>query len=156
MAKISEIMLLQQAEQPALTIDATTDMNGMSQIIGESFMKIAAYMEECGEIPTDIPFVAYPDFESLNEKTIRMTIGFKLAKALPGKGEIKSIRLPAEKIVFCLHRGTYDELAKLYNEMMEWIKTKGYHGTGTSVEYYYTGPDVPESEHVTRVEMSLK
>lgn len=40
--------------------------------------------------------------------------------------------------------------------MMRWIKTNGYQGTGTSIEYYYTGPDVPEEEQVTRVEMPLK
>lgn len=31
MAKISEIMLLQQPEQPALAIEVKTDMKGMSQ-----------------------------------------------------------------------------------------------------------------------------
>ena len=37
MAKISEIMLLQQPEQPALAIEVQTYMKGMSQAIGENF-----------------------------------------------------------------------------------------------------------------------
>ena len=40
MAKISEIMLLQQPEQPALAIEVQTDMKGMSQAIGENFVRI--------------------------------------------------------------------------------------------------------------------
>jgi len=156
MTKISEIMLLQQPEQPALIIEVTTDMAGMPQAIGGSFMKIASYLEEQGEVTTDIPFVAYPDFESLTEENIHMITGFKLAKELPGKGEIKAVTIPECKIVMCLHRGTYEELAGLYNEMSEWIKSNGYQSTGTSIEYYYTGPNFPESEQVTRVEMPLK
>lgn len=157
MAKISEIMLLQQPEQPALIIETTVNgMDEMSNAIGSGFLKIGAYLEESGEITTDVPFVAYPCFEEMDETMIKMVIGFKLSKKLPDKGEIQSIQLPAQKIVSCLHRGTYNELADLYNEMTEWIKSKGYEASGTSVEYYYTGPEYPESEHVTRVEMPLK
>ena len=60
-----------------------------------------------------------------------------------------------KKIVSCLHRGTYKELAALYNEMMEWIKNNGYKPSGTSIEYYYSNPNVPEEEQVTRIEMPL-
>lgn len=50
---------------------------------------------------------------------------------------------------------TYNELAVLYNEMMEWIKNNGYKPSGTSIEYYYSNPNVPEEEQVTRIEMPL-
>lgn len=50
---------------------------------------------------------------------------------------------------------TYKELAALYNEMMEWIKNNGYKPSGTSIEYYYSNPNVPEEEQVTRIEMPL-
>lgn len=156
MTKISEIMILQQPAQPALTVEVRTDIHGMSKAIGEYFMKIGKYIEAHGKMPTDIPFVAYPDFERMDEQNIRMIIGFKLAEALPGSGDIRSVQLPAAKTVFCLHRGTYTELADLYNEMSNFIKSKGYRSSGMSVEYYYTGPDFPENEHVTRVEMPLK
>ena len=141
MAKISEIMLLQQPEQPALAIEVQTYMKGMSQAIGE--------------VTTDIPFVEYPDFESLTEDRIKMIIGLKSSKPLQGDEKIQSVILPARRIVVCLHRGNYNELAQLYNEMTEWIKTNGYKASGTSIEYYYSNPDVPEEEHVTRVEMPL-
>lgn len=60
MAKISEIMLLQQPEQPALAIEVQTYMKGMSQAIGENFVRIDSLFKKQGEVTTDIPFVEYP------------------------------------------------------------------------------------------------
>jgi len=156
MTKISEIMLLQRPEQPILAIEAKTDMNGLSKLIGKSFGEIGAYLAELGEVTTDIPFVAYPDYEGMSEQNISVMIGFKVSRPLPAKDDIKSIMLPAKKIILCMHQGTYEELADLYMEMTKWGEAKNYIVEGTSFEYYYTGPDVPESEHVTRVEMPLK
>ena len=129
MAKISEIMLLQQPEQPALAIEVQTNMKGMSQAIGENFVRIDSLFKKQGEVTTDIPFVEYPDFESLTEDRIEMIIGLKSSKPLQGDEKIQSVT--------------------------EWIKTNGYKASGTSIEYYYSNPDVPEEEHVTRVEMPL-
>lgn len=157
MTKISEIMLLQQAAQPALIIETQTDMNGLPQAIGNSFMKIGAYLEEQGVAPADVPFVMFKDFANMTEQSIKIIVGFKLSKVLPDNAEIKCIRLPEQKILSCLHRGDYNnEISDLYNEMQEWAKSKGYQGEGSSIEYYYSGPDVPESEQVTRIEMPLK
>ena len=103
----------------------------------------------------DSPYVEYPDFESLTEHNIKMIIGLKSSRELQGEGDIRSITIPERKIVSCLHRGTYSELAVLYNEMMEWIKNNGYKPSGTSIEYYYSNPNVPEEEQVTRIEMPL-
>lgn len=156
MGKISEIMLLKQPEHAALVVEVQTDMQGMPKAIGENFVAIDTLFKEQNEITTDVPFVEYPEFENLNEQNIRMIIGLKSSGKLQGKGDIKSIIVPERKILYCLHRGNYNELAALYNEMMGWIKANGYQGTGTSIEYYYTGPNVPEEEQVTRVEMPLK
>ena len=155
MGKISEIMLLKQPEQPALAVEVQTDMNGMSEAIGKNFVKIDSLFKEQGEVTTDIPYVEYPDFESLTEHNIKMIIGLKSSKKLQGEGDIRSITIPERKIVSCLHRVTYSELAVLYNEMMEWIKANGYKLSGTSIEYYYSNPNVPEEEQVTRIEMPL-
>ena len=57
MAKISEIMLLQQPEQPALAIEVQTYMKGMSQAIGEKFLRIYSLLKKQGGGTTDMPFV---------------------------------------------------------------------------------------------------
>jgi effector-binding domain-containing protein len=156
MARISEISLLQQAEQPALVIEAVTDMKGIVQTIGDGFAKIGAYLAENGQEPADMPFVAFPDYVNMTGEKIDMTIGFKTAKALPIKEDIQSVMLPARKIVMAIHRGNFEELGAMYMEMAEWIKSNGYEAEGTSIEYYCTGHETPENEVVTRVEMPLK
>jgi effector-binding domain-containing protein len=155
MARISEIMLIQRTEQHALVIETVTDVNGMGRVIGESYAKIEDYLEKQGELMTDVPFVMYSDFANIDEAAVQMTIGFKVARALQGQDEIKPLLLPAQKIVVCLHRGSYPELAEIYSEMSSFIKSKGYQASGASIEYYYTGPAFPENEHVTMVEMPL-
>ncbi len=156
MARISEIMLMQRGEQPALIIETVTDLSQIGRVIGDSFVKIGAYIEEQGELPGDVPFVIYPDYEGMDEKNIRMLIGFKLSNVLPGKDEIKAVQLPAQKVITSLFFGSYNEMEKLYREISEWIKSKGYEASGTSIEYYYTGPSFPENEQVTMVEIPLK
>lgn len=156
MAKLTDIMLLQQAEQQALVIKRQGEMSTFSQYIGEGFMEIGTYLKERGEEPSDIPFVEYPAYEQMTEKNITMVIGCYTSKAHPGKGNIQAITIPERKVVVCLHKGTYNELADLYNEMSDWIKGKGYQHMGISIEHYYTGPEVPETEHITRVVMPVK
>ena len=86
MGKISEIMLLKQPEQSALAIEVQTDMNGMPEAIGKNFVKIDSLFKKQGEVTTDIPYVEYPDFESLTEHNIKMIIGLKSSKELQGEG----------------------------------------------------------------------
>ena len=97
---------------------------------------------------------SYLNFESMSED-IHMVIGFKSAKVLCGKGNIRAITIPGRKIVSCLHKGNYTELASLYREMQEWIATKGYKSSGASIEYYYSKPGTSEEELVTKVEMPV-
>jgi len=156
MSKLTDIMLLQQPEQTALVIEKQGEIDTFSRLIGEGFMKIGAYMEELKEVTTDIPFVVYPAYEEMNEKNIGMIIGLYTAKSLPARDDIQSIVIPSRKIAVCLHKGTYDQLAELYQEMAKWINEKGYNPSGTSIEHYYTGPEVPETEHITRIVMPLK
>jgi len=156
MAKITEIMVLQQAEQSALVIENQGDINTFSKLIGEGFLKIGTYLEELNALPGDIPFAEYPAYEEMTEKNIRMFTGIYTSRPLPAKDNIQRIIIPERKVVVCLHKGTYSELADLYNEMAAWIKEKGYEPSGTSIEHYYTGPEVPEAEHITRIVMPLK
>lgn len=156
MTKLTEIMLLQQPEQHALVIKNRADINSFSRFIGEGFTKIGACVKESGMEPADIPFAEYPAYEQMTNDNIEFSVGFYISKPLPAKDDMQSITVPARRIVVCLHKGTYNELGQLYNEMAEWIKEKGYKPTGTSIEHYYTGPEIPEAEQITRIVMPLE
>ena len=155
MAKLTDITLLQQPEQHALLIRNRSSVAEFSRHIGEGFMNIGSYVKELGLEPADMPFVEYPGFENMDENNIEFNVGFYMPTAVPAKERIESVTIPARKVAVCLHKGTYDEIGNLYNEMMGWIKSKGFEATGASIEHYYTGPEVPESESITRVVMPI-
>lgn len=155
MEKISEIALFQQSETYALVVETRTTVKEIAMTIGRSFMEIETLFKEQNAVMADVPFVEYLNFESMSED-IHMIIGFKSAKILCGKGNIRAITIPGRKIVSCLHKGNYTELASLYREMQEWIAAKGYKPSGASIEYYYSKPGTSEEELATKVEMPLR
>lgn len=154
MEKISEIALFQQSETYALVVETRTTVKEIAMTIGRSFMEIETLFKEQNAVMADVPFVEYLNFESMSED-IHMIIGFKSAKILCGKGNIRAITIPGRKIVSCLHKGNYTELASLYREMQEWIAAKGYKPSGASIEYYYSKPGTSEEELATKVEMPV-
>lgn len=82
-------------------------------------------------------------------------IGFPIAQPLPEQGDIKPCYIPASKRIFCMYRDPYGEMEPIYNEMFQWIADHGYTATGASYEYYYNGPEFPQSESLTMVVMPL-
>lgn len=74
MAKLTDIMLLQQPAQYTLVVKERGDMETFGKLIDEGFRKIDSYMHELNESPTDIPFVEYPAYEQLTEKNINVRI----------------------------------------------------------------------------------
>ncbi len=54
-----------------------------------------------------------------------------------------------------MYRDPYGEMEPIYNEMFQWIADHGYTATGASYEYYYNGPEFPQSESLTMVVMPL-
>lgn len=157
MPRATEIMILKRTEQPILYIQyKNINVRDLGSIIGPSFMKIAKYLNEIDEIVTDIPFVAFPGYEHMDENNMEVMIGFPVSDTLPEKEDIRSGVLPESKIAFCFYRGSYADMIPLYAEMAEWIEKNGYKSAGTAFEYYYNGPEFPEDDHLTKVVIPLK
>lgn len=148
MPRISSFEILQKNEQPALSIRTRIPVEKLPQQIAESYDKMAAYLKETGKFLSDVPFVAY---HSMDMQALDVEIGFPTAETLPGRDDIKTSCIPAGKIVFCMYRGPYSEMEPTYNEMTVWIENNGYKPVGTSYEYYYNGPEFPESEALTMI-----
>lgn len=153
MPKISRIEMLKQREQPTLTIRTHTKVQDLPQLIGESYGKLGAYLQEMGELMSDIPFVAYHNMDMQN---LDVEIGFPVAMPLPGKGEIKPSFIPEGKIVFCMYLGSYAEVGPVYEEMAKWITDKGLIPGETAYEYYYNDPEFPENQLLTKIIMTVK
>lgn len=153
MPKMSDIAILKQLHQPTLTIRTTTKVQALPQIIGQSYAKIASYLDELGETMTDIPFVCY---HNLDMQNLDVEIGFTVSDSFAQKEDIKPSFIPEGYIVFCMYRGPYSEVGSVYDEMAAYITDNGYKAIGTSYEFYYNGPDFPESELLTKIVMPVK
>jgi len=149
MPRVSSIELLKRSKQPVLSIRTKTNLESLPMLIGESYGKIMSYLEEIGEFPSDIPFVAYYNMDMEN---LDVEMGFPVYKSLPGNEEIQSSYTPEMKVVYAMQRGPYgdSEAIATYEEMVKWIEENNLKQTGTMYEYYFNGPlDVDESELLT-------
>ena len=127
MPKVSEMNLLEKNEQPTLCIRTRTRVENLPALIGQSYGKLGAYFGRLGRHPADVPYVAY---HNMDMQDLDVEMGFPVAEALPGDGEIVSGRIPAGKSVFCMYRGAYGEMAPVYQEMAAWIAQNGLIPTG--------------------------
>ncbi|MGI5822960.1 MAG: GyrI-like domain-containing protein [Dethiobacteria bacterium] len=152
MPRISNFEILQKAAQPALIIRTITRVEDLPALIGASYGKMSSYLKEKGEFLAYVPYVAY---YNMDMQQLDVEIGFPVAHALEGRGDIQAGSIPAGKYVFCMFRGPYNEVEPVYNEMAAWIKDQGYTPSGTAYEYYYNGPGFPESEMLTMIAMPL-
>ncbi|KNZ41625.1 transcriptional regulator [Acetobacterium bakii] len=150
---MSNIAVLKQKEQPTLFIRTRTSVDQLPQLIGESYCKMSAYLEELNEHLADVPFVAYHNMDMQN---LDVEIGFPVAEPIPGKDDIEAGSIPAGLIVFSMNRGPYDKMKPLYKEMANWIEKNGYTATGSAYEYYYNDTSFLETELLTKVVMPVK
>lgn len=151
------IELREQGARPVLFIRKRTSLEGLSLLIGESYGKIAAYLEELGEQLEEMPEMPYTAYYSLDMADMDVEMGFPVARPLPGKGEIEAGEVPAGRYVICMYQGPYSQIGPVYDEMYKWMQESNLEPTGVAYEYYYNGPqDVPESELLTRISLPVK
>ncbi|WP_019243441.1 MULTISPECIES: GyrI-like domain-containing protein [Bacillus] len=134
MPKISNVELLKKNNQPTLFIRTRTKVEDLPRLIGESYGKLGAYLQEMDELLTDVPYVAY---HNMDMQDLDVEIGFPVPTPLSGSGDIQSGVIPGGLMVFSMYLGSYSEIEPLYMEMAQWIKDHGYEATGVAYEYYY-------------------
>ncbi|KAF5088453.1 GyrI-like small molecule binding domain protein [anaerobic digester metagenome] len=152
MPRISNIELLQKREQPTLSIRTRAKVEDLPMLIGGGYGRMAAYMKELGELLSDVPYVAYHNMDMQN---LDVEMGFPVSKVLPEKGDMQPGSIPGGRVVFCMYRGAYRDMAPTYEEMAGWIEKNGLKPVGTAYEHYYNGPEYPESELLTMIVMPV-
>jgi len=150
---MTEIELIDLTEQPVLCIRTRTRVEDLPALIGESYHKIMQYLAELGAEPAGAPYTAY---FNMDMQDLDVELGFPVDQTFSGRGDIQSIRSASGQAVACLHHGAYSEMTKTYDAMNRWIGERGLQPTGAAYEYYLTGPEVPEADHLTRIVLPLK
>jgi len=156
MPRVSEVLLLQRPDWYVLEITSEVSRDQMADKIVESLEKLHEYLAELGELPAEIPYVAYSGWKEMYHRPIKISVGFPMPKAFPGKGEIKSGVISAGKSVVSIFRGPYSDINPLYEAMEKFVEAKGMHLTGDCYEYYYNGAEIPEEDYLTKVIFPVK
>ena len=150
----NQFEVIDQKEQPVISIRKTTNMAGLQQELGHAFMAVTQYLAELGETPVGSVFAAY---YNMDMEHLDVEMGIPVSKPLAGKGEIAAGYIPAGKQVSTVHKGPYTQMEGVYNGLTEWMKTNGHIPTGVVYEFYLNSPmEVPESELLTKIVFLVK
>lgn len=152
MPRMTDIVLMDQSAQPAIIIQKTTSLEKMPQDIGESYQKLAQYLQETQTLPAGMPFVSYHNMDMQN---LKVEMGFPVRKPLPDQGEIISGFIQEGLRITCIFQGPYSQLEPVYAEMQAWMDANGMVNAGPVYEYYMNGPEVPEDALLTEIVMPV-
>jgi effector-binding domain-containing protein len=151
---VHQCEIKKMAARPTLVVRIRTSIQDLPAKIGECFGKVMGYLGEIGEQPADAPFVAY---FNMDMSDLDVEIGFPVAKALPGKGEVKASQIPGGMAGTCMYTGPYTEFAVPYEALTKLVSEKGLTPTGVSYEFYYNSPmDTEPSKLQTLIMFPLK
>ena len=146
--------LVQQNEQPVLSVRTRSSVQDLPQTLAEAYEKIMTHMSELGENSVGAPYVAY---YNMDMQDLDIEIGFPVAVELTSKGEVQASSIPARTAAACIHIGSYSAIEPAYTALGSWIKENGYESTGISYEYYLNDPSVTPPEQLqTRILFPLK
>jgi effector-binding domain-containing protein len=146
--------LKEQSAQKTLSIRTRTAVQDLPQVFGEGYGQIAQYLGQLGEQPIGPPFAAYYNMDMAD---LDVELGFPVARALPGQGEIKAGEIPGGRVATCLYTGPYSDIEAAYNTLMKWMEANGYQATGVSYELYLNDPDeTPAAELQTQIIFPLE
>lgn len=140
-------------DQPVLSIRTRTKVEELPMLIGQSYMKVMARMEEQDVKPAGEPFVAY---YNMDMAALDVELGFPVEKKCEGKGDVQPGLIPGGWKATTTHVGSYQDLAEAYESLGEFVKSQEKEATGIAYEYYLDPPETPPDKTRTIVVFPLK
>jgi len=144
----------EQPTQATLAIRTRVSIQGLPQVMAETWGAISQYLGESGEQPAGPPFAIYynQDMQDMD-----VEIGFPVSKKLPGKGDIQAGELPGGRVATCLHIGPYAEVGAAHGALSQFVAEHGYETVGVTYSTYLNNPEeTPAEELQTQIAYPLK
>jgi len=123
MSRITDIFLVDTAEQEAIAIHSKVSVAEIPAIIGEGFMKLEEYIKSKGIVSSDTPFL---QIIGTDLNAIEITAGMEVPTTVHGNGKIEDFLIPAGKKIFCYWQGDNSEMSPLYEDMQSFANDLGY------------------------------
>lgn len=129
--------ITQVEAQPILTIRTVSEAAKLPEILGAHFGEVYAYIQQCGQQPSGMPFSRY---YAMDGNTVDFECGMPVPSPIEGAGRIQAGELPAGSVVTVTHLGSYENLPQTWTALMEFIGRRNLHPAGAPWEVYLTDP----------------
>ncbi len=154
--KDTTVEVIEEKQVTTLEIDVEVTMLGMPRMIGQSYKRLAEYLDAHGGERVGEPYVRYLGihWESmLHENRLvaffkmftrrwKMKIGFPLKAGIAGEGDIRPGTLPAGSYLKTVHVGPYSKLGDAYNRLYTYAKKSSLELAPECIEEYLNDPAV--------------
>jgi len=99
----------------------------------------------------------YDNPEEVLTHKLRSEVGFPFVGEAKPEGKIKIKKIPAQEVLYTMHKGPYREVGPAYTALYKHAKEKGYIPLGCPIEIYLNDPaKVSESELLTEIQVPVK
>jgi effector-binding domain-containing protein len=139
-------------EQPVISIRERVAMARISELLGSAFAELYGHASRTGIITSGPPFVIYHEFDPAE---VDAEVCVPVLGGAEPAGRIKARVLPAATVAHTVHVGAYEQLAVAYEAMQAWIAAQGFEAVGPYRERYLTGPETPQEQHRTEIELPV-
>jgi effector-binding domain-containing protein len=139
----------------ALVIKSDVPMAEIGDAMGAVYGQLFEYIEANDIQPAGPPFTVYLKWDP--EGNVVFESGIPVSKTEKGEDNVVYKEYPKMKVLSTLYTGPYDKMEPVYNELMEYMKTKKLEGNDTAWEIYLTDPnEVAPEENKTIIYFPVK
>jgi len=126
------------ASFPAISVKDSVKAKEIGTFLETYLPMLYMYAIRQGATPKGPPYAIYYNWDP--EGMILMEAGIPLAEAIEGEDNIMAVQTPGGKVVKATHFGPYEETAKVYNALEQYISVMKFEKAGPPWEVYVTDP----------------
>jgi effector-binding domain-containing protein len=123
--------------EPAAAVRAEVPMDALRAVFDRGFHEVMRVVQAQGVAITGPPFGFYPRMPT---DTVEVVVGFPVAARIAPEADVTPFELPAGRVVTAIHVGSYESLARTYQELAEWAAAEGFSLADHMWEAYLTDP----------------
>jgi len=137
---------------------ATIKHVGPYKEVGKLYEEIIKWLRQKQLKITGPPFGwFYDNPEEVPVNRLRGEVGFPFKGEVKSEGSIKIKKIPAQEVLYTIHKGPYMEVGPAYTALFQHAREKGYIPQGCPMEIYLNDPaKVPKNELLTEVQLPIK
>lgn len=127
------------APQHTAVLRADVPMAELPAVFDRAFHAVMRTVAAQGLTVTGPPFGFYPRMPTA---TVEVAAGFPVSAPVAPDGDVTAMELPGGRVITGIHIGSYDEMARTYQELTEWAASQGLQLAEGMWESYLTDPSV--------------